>query len=117
MEVKYVLFKGIKYPFFNTPLTNSEFYELRDKYDKFLIHNVTSNKINLYSNDYQLNRFVFDLGFRPMVYITGIALVCYYYFSFKKKIKKIMPFSFNKDIKEFIKDFDKPTNGTKPIQL
>lgn len=117
MEVKYVLFKGNKYPLLNTPLSNTELHGLRDKYDKFIVHDVRTNKIKVYSNDFKLNRFVFDLGFRPMVYFTGVAMVCYYYISLKKKVKKINPFTFNKNINEFIKDFDKPNNGTKPIQL
>lgn len=83
--MNYVKFKGQKFPLFNTPLTNTDIQELRDKHDKFLIKDVRSGTVKLVSNNVEIQRFRVDFGFRPMVYTTALVLTIFSFLSFKKK--------------------------------
>ena len=114
--MNYVKYKGNKVPIFNTPLSNAEILQLREKYDTFLIKDVRLGTIKCITANIQLSRFRFDLGFRPMLYVTAVAFVVYNYIQTKKKIKKVMPFSFGGDIAEFVKE-NAPKNGAKAIEL
>jgi hypothetical protein len=116
--MNYVKYKGNKYPIFNTPLSNAEIQNLREKYDKFLLKDVRLGTIKLISNTVEIQRFHIDLGFKPMVYTTALVFTIYHFLSIKKKIKKMKPFSLHNDIplEEWFKSMEKP-NGSKPIEL
>ena len=113
--MNYVKYKSNKVPIFNTPLSNAEMLQLREEYDTFLIKDVRLGTVKCVSNNIQLQRFRFDLGFRPMLYVTALAFVVYNYIQTKKKIKKVMPFSFGGDIEKFVKE-NAPKNGAKAIE-
>jgi hypothetical protein len=114
--MNYVSYKGNRVPIFNTPLSNAEMLQLRENHDTFLIKDVRLGAIKCISNNIQLSRFHFDLGFRPMLYTTALVFVIYNYIQTKKKIKKVMPFSFGGDIAEFVKE-NTPKNGAKVVEL
>jgi len=114
--MNYVKYKGNKVPIFNTPLSNAEMLLLREKHDKFLIKDVRLGTIKCITNSVQLQRFRFDLGFKPMLYVTALVVIVYNYVQTKKKIKKVLPFSFGGDINEFIKQ-NTPSNGAKAVEL
>ena len=114
--MNYVAFKGQKLPIFNTPLTNAEIQELRDKHDKFLIKDVRSGTVKLVSNSVEIQRFRIDFGFRPMVYTTALVLSIYFFLTFKKKVKKMNPFGSGEPWEEFYRTVKSP-NGAKAIEL
>jgi hypothetical protein len=117
--MNYVTFKGTKIPIYNTPLSNGEILELREKHDNFLIKDVRSGIVNRISNNVQLSRFRIDFGFKPMVYTTALVLAFYNYIQVKKKVKKVMgknPFSSGGSMNEFIKK-EFVTNGAKAVEL
>ena len=114
--MNHVIYKGEKYPIFNSPLSNSEMLDLREKHDKFLIKDVRNNKIKCISNNIQHTRFKLDLGYKPMLYATALVFVAYNYVQAKKKIKKVIPFSFGGDIADFVKK-NTPPNGSVAVEL
>jgi hypothetical protein len=117
--MNYVIFKGQKFPLYNTPLSNGEILELREKHNNFLIKDVRHGSIKLITNAYEIKRFRIDLGFKPMVYTTALVFAFYYYIQVKKKVKKFkgkLSFSKGGSMDEFIKKEFK-SNGSKPIEL
>ncbi|AXH78274.1 MAG: hypothetical protein [Circular genetic element sp.] len=114
--MNYVQYKNYTLPIFNTPLSNVELQELREKYDKFLVKDVRLGSVKLVTNAVQVKRFRIDFGFRPMVYTTALVLAVYNYIQIKKKVKKVAPFSWGGSITEFVKDIEKP-NGAKVVEL
>ena len=114
--MNYIVYKGNKYPMFNSPLSNAEMLELREKHNKFLIKDVRNNKIKCISNNIQHTKFRLDLGYKPMLYATALVIVAYNYVQAKKKIKKVMPFSFGGNIADFVKK-NTPPNGTIAVEL
>jgi len=114
--MNYVQFKGQKVPLFNTPLTNTEIQELRDKHDKFLIKDVRSSTVKLVTNSVEIQRFRVDFGFRPMVYTTALVLSLYTFLTFKKKVEKMNPLGSGVPLDEFFKSMKSP-NGAKAIEL
>jgi len=114
--MNYVKYKGNKVPIFNTPLSNAEILQLREKYDTFLIKDVRLGTIKCITANIQLSRFRFDLGYKPMLYTTALVFVVYNYIQTKKKIKKVMPFSFGGNIDDFVKE-NSPKNGAKVVEL
>lgn len=114
--MNYVVYKGNKLPLFNTPLSNGEIISLKEKYDKFLLKDVRLNTVKYISNDVRTQRFRIDFGFKPAVFVTAMVVAIYNYIQVKKKIKKVNPFVWGGDMKDFIKQEVKP-NGTKPIEL
>jgi len=114
--MNYVVYNGQKIPIYNTPLSSGEMLELREKHENFLIKDVRLGSVKYITNDIKLSRFRIDFGFRPMLYVTALVLAFYQYTQTKKKIKKINPFVWGGEMKDFIKQEVKP-NGTKPIEL
>ena len=115
--MNYVIFKNERVPIFNSPLSNTEILDLKEKHDKFLIKDVRLNKIKYISRNIQDTRFRIDLGYKPMLYFTALVFVVYNYVQTKKKIKKVMPFSFGGDIEDFLKANAPKKNGAAPIEL
>ena len=114
--MNYVHFKGHKLPIFNSPLSNADIQELREKHDKFLIKDVRLGSVQLITNSVAIKRFRIDFGFKPMVYTTALVLAFYNYIQIKKKVKKVSPFSWGGSIDQFVKDIEKP-NGAKVVEL
>ena len=116
----FIKYNGQKLPIFNTPLTNAEIQNYREKFDKFLIKDVRLGTIKCISNNIEIKRFRIDFGFRPMVYTTALVLAFYNYIQVKKKIKKKLNifkgFKKNTDMKDWWNPEVKP-NGAKPIEL
>jgi len=117
--MNYIKFHGQKIPIYNSPLSNVDIQQLRDKHDKFLIKDVRSNAVKLITNSIEIKRFRIDFGFKPMVYTTAMVFAFYNYLQVKKKVKKVkgkVPFSWGGSIDQFIKEIDKP-NGAKVVEL
>lgn len=117
--MNYIVFKDQKIPIYNTPLSNGEILELREKHDNFLIKDVQSGTVKYITNNIQLSRFRIDFGFKPMVFTTALVLTFYNFIQVKKKVKKVMgknPFVSGGSMNEFIKK-EFVTNGAKAVEL
>jgi hypothetical protein len=90
MEIKkYVVFKGEKLPMVNTPLLKAEMMELRDKYPKFLIHDIKKKKIKVVSEGSFYTRHNLDIGWKPVAGgIIGLYVVYNLYLA-KRNVKKL----------------------------
>ena len=106
---KYLKYKGVKTPVFNTPLSKPEIWELRDKFERFIIHDVRRGTIKFYSGEQVHQKFVLDFGFKHVAYIVGGVFVLYNLFTAKRgverKIKEFRPLRNGKE------NFEKTLNG------
>ena len=83
--MNYIKYKGEKLPIFNTPISDGEIQELREKYEKFLIKDVRLGSVKLITNPYEIQRFRIDFGFRSAISVTAVVFIIYSFLSIKKK--------------------------------
>ena len=93
MEIKkFIVYNGEKLPMVNTPLLKEEMMELRDKYPKFLLHDIKQKKIKVIKDGSFYTRYNFDFGWKSIAGgIVGIYVVYNLYLAKRRAKKTIKP--------------------------
>jgi|SaaInlStandDraft_3_1057020.scaffolds.fasta_scaffold193233_1 hypothetical protein len=91
--MRQVKYKGKWLPLISTPISKNELFNLQQDHRSFLIHDRDTGKINFMDSNSKNYNLSFDMGFQSLVRVTGIVFGIYYFFTIKRKISKINPFS------------------------
>lgn len=89
MEVnKFILYKGEKIPYVNTPLSREAIWSLKDNYDRFIINDVRRGTAQFYKGEQINKNYVLDFDFKHVFYAITSIYAIYKIFQTKRQVKK-----------------------------